>query len=505
MTAHSKTLSTQKKKPIIKQAKDKIHACLNCIKVNNKNYTLYNKCKSTVDRHFSRNHSNELYEYDSALKQIYSINSPIIENALKKSLLGKVEHGKGSVQSKKLAAPSTEQNTAKEKTSTTAEVTIEVVQPTALSTESGGPPRKRMKVTESQTSTREEPPTEQQGTTTHSDSSFDAPSITQPIESLHSDSPAGCSLKNSKVQVPNISPIVEDQEQSTPHQQDSSFDLPCSSSIIIQSDDVEVSTINSVNQESEVTDLPRFQRTIDSFMLTNTNNEEGNSTLISDSAQTKTLKEVVLENNSMLQEIKAHLFESKAANLSSNEEAKSMMIMKSNNPNLLKLRQATSMLELLLIDNTEVSLKCKRVNEKEDSEFLFVCNICNYYLMHGELTESIHKAAGASFASGYCLSKHKYDILCKGLEHDDLQKKKQWTNFKSHLISHHTTGSFHSKAVEFQEKVSSRDDRTLKVTKTIVAAALTCTSVNAAAEHFTPLLSMLQISGADVGQIGHSK
>ena len=137
-------------------------------------------------------------------------------------------------------------------------------------------------------------------------------------------------------------------------------------------------------------------------MLTNTSNE-GNSRLISNLALMKTLKEVVPENNNMLQEIKGHLFEIQTGNLSSIDKAKSM-IMKSHNPNLLILRQVTSLVELLLIDNSEVSLEC--IKKK-----IQIFHLSVIFAIIIRFMVSSQKAfiglRGTSFASRYCFSKLK--------------------------------------------------------------------------------------------------
>ena len=98
----------------------------------------------------------------------------------------------------------------------------------------------------------------------------------------------------------------------------------------------------------------------------------------------------------------------------------------------------------------------------------------------------------------------KYEIYNKGISSDDSGQRKQWTNFKQSLMNH-ADSAFHLKAVAFCEKDKAREDHCLKETKTIVSVALTCTYINAASEYFTPLISTLQLSGADVGHIGHSK
>ena len=73
-----------------------------------------------------------------------------------------------------------------------------------------------------------------------------------------------------------------------------------------------------------------------------------------------------------------------------------------------------------------------------------------------------------------------------------------------HSLINHVDSAFHLNAVAFPEKKDkAKGDRSLKVIKTIVGAALTWTYVNAVSEYFTPLISTLQLSGADVGHIGH--
>ena len=180
----------------------------------------------------------------------------------------------------------------------------------------------------------------------------------------------------------------------------------------------------------------------------------------------KTHEELTLENILILHELEEHLMkQNKTAifSLNSDPVPTSNICNKTNNPLLQKLKYTNCLQDCLAIDNAEVCYNCTKPHEGHNSDYLILCDICNYFSSHSNSMKKLQKSVGGSFAAGYNIDCIKYEIYSKGFPSEDSCKKKQWTNLKSSLISH-ADSAFHLNAVVFLEKDKSKEDRNFKVT-----------------------------------------
>ena len=172
-----------------------------------------------------------------------------------------------------------------------------------------------------------------------------------------------------------------------------------------------------------------------------------------------------------------------------------------------QLKKPNNLSELIFSDIHDVEFSLEQFDGEEESSsppsYLLTCEICYLYIKNVSTHRKLVKAVGGSFASGCLIDAKKYKILMKGELGEVENEKKIWRKFK-HGLQDHVRCMLHEAALKYAKDNRKQQERSKKVTKTIVSVALTCSLSNVAARNFTSILSTLDSVGHDIGQIGHS-
>ena len=176
----------------------------------------------------------------------------------------------------------------------------------------------------------------------------------------------------------------------------------------------------------------------------------------------------------------------------------------SHSNDLQLLKELSSISELESISTPSINLIITE-SPGNGAGYIVKCCHCEAYLNDDpKIDQKVQRSIGSTFAGGHHIPLSTYEIYNKGSSLSNPESKRKWINFKSTLVQHHLLLT-HKKAVEYHEKKETAIKRNDRVTRNIISIAIACVKSNAAARHFTPLLSTMALTGSDIGNIGHSR